>query len=106
MNNLRVCNRLDGSIPRSSSRQTDWRKLWRAMEVSVVALEQSGIVPAAGNGEGATSSIVSTGASRSYCLSLFSLVTELPNPKFTRYMALAKRAVGLQFSQQVHIFLK
>ena len=82
------------------------RRLWRAMEVSVVALEQSGIVPAAGNGEGATSSIVSTDASRSYCLSLFSLVTELPNPKFTRYMALAKRAVGLQFSQQVHIFLK
>ena len=84
------------------------------MEVSVVALEQSGIVPAAGNGEGATSSfvaaarvgVISTGASRSYCLSFFSLVTELPNPKFTSYMALAKRAVGLQFSQQVHIFLK
>jgi hypothetical protein len=50
--------------------------------------------------------LISTGASRSYCLSLFSLATELPNPKFTRYMALAKRAVGLQFSQQVHIFLK
>jgi len=65
-----------------------------------------GLSPAAGNGEGATSSIVSTGAPRSYCLSLFSLVTELPNPKFTRHMALAKRAVGLQFSQQVHIFLK
>jgi hypothetical protein len=42
----------------------------------------------------------------SCCLSLFSLITELPNPKFARYMALAKRAVGLQFSQQVHIFLK
>jgi hypothetical protein len=28
------------------------RRLWRAVEVSVVALEQSGIVPAAGNGEG------------------------------------------------------
>jgi hypothetical protein len=26
------------------------RRLWRAVEVSVVALEQSGIVPAAGNG--------------------------------------------------------
>jgi hypothetical protein len=28
------------------------RRLWRAVEVSVVALEQSGIVPAGGNGEG------------------------------------------------------
>ena len=28
------------------------RRLWRAVEVSVVALEQSGIVPAAGNDEG------------------------------------------------------